>query len=465
MTLADSRTRPSPLAEALAGARCRHRRAARAGDARAATSSVASRRLPGLGDEVVARAVPPAPADADGMREAIVGPAARQGRALRVRGAGRRAGRARAEGGLPLLQFALAELWDARDGRSRVIPAAALAALGGVGRRARAPRRRRARAPAARRARGRAAACCCAGHRRGHARPPQRDRAAAGGDRAARAALEALVRGRLVVAREAQRRRRLRDRARGAARRLGDAARLARHDADGARWCAPALERAAAEWERLGRGREALWARRQLAEARALDPAALGAARARVRRRLGPARPGGGGASAARGGAAVLGGALVGARLQSRAQLARAGRDRASTRARSAAVRRARPAAAPSRGRAAARFACSTAARWPDGEAAWSRAQALAARGRAARIARAAAALEGALALDPGRAACARGSPTSRRAAAAAPSATPRDQRNELVRRLALYDADGIRRRRLEAPARLARHQRPAGRR
>src|SRR5205823_2069030 len=40
---------------------------------------------------------------------------------------------AHAEGGLPLLQFALAELWEARDRERALIPAAALESLGGVG--------------------------------------------------------------------------------------------------------------------------------------------------------------------------------------------------------------------------------------------------------------------------------------------------------------------------------------------
>ena len=39
---------------------------------------------------------------------------------------------ARAAGALPLLQFALAELWEKRDEGRRVIPAAALATTGGV---------------------------------------------------------------------------------------------------------------------------------------------------------------------------------------------------------------------------------------------------------------------------------------------------------------------------------------------
>ena len=38
----------------------------------------------------------------------------------------------RAEGGLPLLQFALTELWEAKSEAQKLIPASALSAMGGV---------------------------------------------------------------------------------------------------------------------------------------------------------------------------------------------------------------------------------------------------------------------------------------------------------------------------------------------
>src|SRR5262249_14132815 len=74
------------------------------------------------------------PLPAERVREGIVGPAEVTGTAFEsepmietLAGA-----MANAEGGLPLLQFALAQLWDSRDRGRRIIPEAALAALGGV---------------------------------------------------------------------------------------------------------------------------------------------------------------------------------------------------------------------------------------------------------------------------------------------------------------------------------------------
>src|SRR5262249_40256200 len=70
----------------------------------------------------------------DGLRQAIVGPA-------QTRSVGFESPELvtelvetteRAEGGLPLLQFALAELWDARDAERACITRAALQGIGGV---------------------------------------------------------------------------------------------------------------------------------------------------------------------------------------------------------------------------------------------------------------------------------------------------------------------------------------------
>ena len=107
---------------------------------------------------------------------------------------------------------------------------------------------------------------------------------------AERTALEALIRGRVVVANNAQ-----------------DGAYEIAHEALLTRWSTlqgwlqrdaadhavhERVEQAAAQWDRMGRGRDLLWGRRQLAEARALDRAAPGAARGRVPRRRRPARSG-----------------------------------------------------------------------------------------------------------------------------------------------------------------------------
>src|SRR5262249_50071201 len=88
--------------------------------------------LPGLGRDVSRALYLLGRLREEGLTEAIVGPARALGYtfespalvATLVASAGAE------EGGLPLLQFALAELWEARDRERRLIPAAALAAIG-----------------------------------------------------------------------------------------------------------------------------------------------------------------------------------------------------------------------------------------------------------------------------------------------------------------------------------------------
>ena len=91
--------------------------------------------LPGIGAEVTRALHLIGPLSDAGLREAIVQPARRRGvhfESAELVQALIDSAR-QAAGGLPLLQFALAELWEARDPARRVIPAAALQALGGVG--------------------------------------------------------------------------------------------------------------------------------------------------------------------------------------------------------------------------------------------------------------------------------------------------------------------------------------------
>ena len=231
--------------------------------------------VPGLGAEVpralyLLRALTP-----EEMREAIVGPA----RVKNVRFESEAlvdtlvAATAATEGGLPLLQFALAELWEARDKAAEVITQAALDGLGGVaGALARhadgavdslLPDQRVA-------ARGVLLRLITADGTRAR----KTDRELVGADPRYRAALEALVRARLLVAREAE---------------DGTSYEVA-HEAlvtgwkTLARWLAEAAERrdiqarletAAAHWERLGHTRDVLWGTRQLAEAAVLDPGEL----------------------------------------------------------------------------------------------------------------------------------------------------------------------------------------------
>lgn len=229
----------------------------------------------GLGAEVpralyLLRALTP-----EEMREAIVGPA----RVKKVRFESETlvdtlvAATAATEGGLPLLQFALAELWEARDKAAGVITQAALDGLGGVAgalaRHADAavdsllPDQRIA-------ARGVLLRLITADGTRAR----KTDRELVGEDPRYRAALEALVRARLLVAREAEE---------------GTSYEVAHETlVTGwktlARWLMEASERrevqsrleaAAAHWERLGHTRDVLWGPRQLAETTVLDPGEL----------------------------------------------------------------------------------------------------------------------------------------------------------------------------------------------
>lgn len=210
------------------------------------------------------------PLSPDRIREAIVGPAQATG----VRFESDELvntlvnSTAHTEGGLPLLQFALAELWEARDKIKQSIPYSALDAIGGVaGALARhadgvvksllqnerkAARRMLVRLVTAEGTRTR-----------------RTEDELVGGDPASRAALDALVRGRLLAARELE----------------GGTSYEIAHDALISGWSTlrewldeqaeirvvrQRLEAASTEWERLGRIRDALWSAKQLSEAGAL---------------------------------------------------------------------------------------------------------------------------------------------------------------------------------------------------
>ena len=229
--------------------------------------------LPGLG-ELVRGLYLLRPLTAGGLREVIVNPA-------RVRGVAFESEALvtelvhetlHAEGGLPLLSFALAELWEARAVARRTIPATALVAIGGVeGALARHAdallhRLRPAEKAAARRLLGKLVTVEGLRVRRSEADlcPPELP--------AARVALEALLRGRLLVARVID----------GAS--VYEIAheslvsgwgtlRTWLTESREARGLQQRLEQAVAEWERLGHSGDALWGGRQLAEVRPLLPA------------------------------------------------------------------------------------------------------------------------------------------------------------------------------------------------
>jgi formylglycine-generating enzyme required for sulfatase activity len=230
--------------------------------------------LPGLGDDIARSLYFLRPLSPAGLREAIVGPA----RALRVGFESdalvdELAQAAEGPGGLPLLQFALAQLWNARDVAGAYIRSAALEQLGGVaGALAHHADEVMAALPPQQRPTARRILLRLVTEEGTRARWTHADLAV--DDAGAQGALEALVRGRLVVALESERK----------------AEYAVAHEAliDG--WPAlrgwrereserrAALRRlsyAAAEWERLGKPVGALWDLPQLGETALLDPTSL----------------------------------------------------------------------------------------------------------------------------------------------------------------------------------------------
>ena len=236
--------------------------------------------LPDLGDDLPAALYLLRPLTRERLREAVIGPAATQGFSFEsdaiVETLVREA--IRAPGGLPLLQFALAELWETRNEARRVIPTAEFEAQGGVpsalGRHADGVL---ARLLPPHRAAFRAillAVVTVVGTRARRSEAELLD--ASRGLPGARAALDALLRGRLLVAREGED-------GGGSAFELAHEALLSGwatlrgwlgHDADG-RAQRERIARAAAEWDRAGRPADALWGRRILVEVGAVEERSL----------------------------------------------------------------------------------------------------------------------------------------------------------------------------------------------
>jgi serine/threonine protein kinase/formylglycine-generating enzyme required for sulfatase activity len=181
---------------------------------------------------------------------------------------------ASANGGLPLLQFALHQLWDDRDEKRSTITRAALEAMGGIaGALAKhadavleglAPKQR----AIARRVFLRLVSAD------GRAIRPTNAELALEGDEA-RAVLDALIAGRLITALEAE---------------DGSTYAIAHEvllrawqplrrwiaDDDDARFIRERITRATAEWIRLGRKKEALFSKRQLEETKVVAAESLG---------------------------------------------------------------------------------------------------------------------------------------------------------------------------------------------
>jgi formylglycine-generating enzyme required for sulfatase activity len=258
--------------------------------------------LPGLAAHITRALYLLAPPSEAALRQAVVEPAAAFGFHFESDALcdALVATAARAEGGLPLLQFALSELWEARDVQRREITAASLAAMGGVeGALARhADRVVASLLPPQRLAAQRLLLQLITAEGTRERRSEEELLAAESKETRedARVALEALVRGRLLVARDAES--------------AGQGSYELAHEALLSNWETlrewlrsdaerhaerKRLERAAAEWERMGKAREALWTDRRLIEAdlladETLPPREAGfleqSRRARRRRRL-----------------------------------------------------------------------------------------------------------------------------------------------------------------------------------
>jgi serine/threonine protein kinase/formylglycine-generating enzyme required for sulfatase activity len=245
--------------------------------------------LPSLGDEMAPGLYFLRPLTGEQIRDVIVRPAAAKGVVYESEALIDTLIQQteHAPGGLPLLSFTLAELWDARDVSGRTLRADTLAALGGVGgaltRHADrllaglgsderdAARRILLRLVTAEGTRARRPeAELLTGCSDPEARPTGSMKR---GRDAERTALEALVRGRILVANDAQ----------------GGAYEIA-HEALLTSWSTlldwlqlgaadhavrERIEQAAAAWERTNRARDLLWGPRQLAETKSLDRASL----------------------------------------------------------------------------------------------------------------------------------------------------------------------------------------------
>ncbi|MBL8972014.1 MAG: protein kinase [Myxococcales bacterium] len=229
--------------------------------------------IPALGDEIGRAIYLLRPLSPEGAREAIVGPAQTKSVSFESEALVDDLVKAGSRGSLPLLQFALAELWEIRDKSTAVIAAADLSKIGGV------------TGALARHGDGALAQLLPAQRRAGRrvlmrlvtvedTRASLSEEEIVAGEAPAKAALSALVNARLVVVRE-----------------VGDRVVFEiAHEALLAGWSTlrgwldeeresravrHRLELAVTDWERLGRSREGLWTTVQLKEAALLEPETL----------------------------------------------------------------------------------------------------------------------------------------------------------------------------------------------
>ncbi len=231
--------------------------------------------LPGIGDAVTRCLYILRPLSPERLREVVAGPAHAKGVLFESPAmvAALVSSTANTDGGLPLLQFALAELWEAREGNC--ITAAALEAIGGVsGALARHADHVLSGMSAEQRTTARRVLMALVTLEGTRARRTNEE--LLGEQQNRREVLEAMVKGRLLVAR---------DTADGTAFEVAHEAlikgwgtlRKWLEEYAESRAVRQRLETAAAEWRRLGRVREALWSARQLAETTLLEPSDIGA--------------------------------------------------------------------------------------------------------------------------------------------------------------------------------------------
>jgi serine/threonine protein kinase/formylglycine-generating enzyme required for sulfatase activity len=229
--------------------------------------------LPHIGPRINAAIYLLTPLTDSGLREAIVGPAALQQVHFDSEALIEELVVAGAEGSLPLMQFALAELWDARDKATRKITMQDLERIGRVtGALARHADNVVDALPAAQRVAVRRLLMRLVTIEDTRASLPREDLVV--GDQPQEAALEALVHGRLVVVREAQD---------GTVYEIAHEA-LIRNWGTLQRWIADEreareirnrLELAALEWQRLGSASVGLWSADQLDELAVLEQETL----------------------------------------------------------------------------------------------------------------------------------------------------------------------------------------------
>lgn len=419
--------------------------------------------LPGLGEEMARALQFLKPLSQEGIREAITGPARVTGIRFESEALVETlvSSTSTAEGGLPLLQFALAELWEARDQSDGAITAQALEKIGGVtGALARHADEVILSMNADQRAAARRILFMLVSQQGTPVRR-RRDELVAD-DARAREALDGLVRGRLLAVRDSTYGPTF-ELAHGALLRGWDTLRRWLDEHADSRAVRQRLAAAALEWERLGRSREALWSFRQLAELSQVDrddltprEAAFAAAskaalhRGRRRRLLQLAAI-----------PFTVTVAWVGMELRATRELEHKVAVHVADAERLAEDARTGDEASLMARREA--FAQFDALHREEGEATWERARALAENADLG-YGRASQALETALTLASGRQdVVAHLGDVLYARALLAEREHHLEQRDELLQRLSLYDPEGVRRRRWDAPAELSIRTIPAG--